>query len=271
MKRTIKKILIKLKFLDTKSTRVSDKITFPGGIVPINETKPEDVFIVGFPKSGNTLMQHIITHLVYGINEEGSRSMVNLIVPDIYANSHYFRFNTICYFKSHERPQPAYKKVIYLLRDGREALLSYYHMMKNMGKDISLEELYEGKINIYGGLWHEHIEAWEKNPYEATILWVKYEDLKNDKYNQLKRICEFLNIKRTPQDLEKVVELTSLEHMKTLENRSDWQLINKSYFIENKKFLRKGSVDSFKKNIPAELIKEFTSQNLSILKKYYSK
>lgn len=145
MKKTLKKILIKLNLWEVQDEKVQTPIRFPGGLTPIHETNPEDVFIVGFPKSGNTLMQHIITHLVYGINEEGSRSMVNLIVPDIYANSHYFRFNTVCYFKSHERPQPNYKRVIYLVRDGREALLSYYHMMKNMGKDISLTDQLPGK------------------------------------------------------------------------------------------------------------------------------
>ena len=42
-----------------------------------------------------------------------------------------------------------YKKVIYIMRDGREALLSYYHMARNMGTPVSLEDLYSGKIKLY--------------------------------------------------------------------------------------------------------------------------
>ena len=234
------------------NTKVSDvqPIIFPGGITPINQTLTDDVFIVGFPKSGNTLMQHIITHIVYGINEEGSRTLINLIAPDIYANPYYFRFNERCFFKSHERPQPNYKKVIYLMRDGREALLSYYHMMKNMDRDISLEDLYTGKIDIFGGQWHEHIEAWEKNPYNAEILWVKYEDLINDKLIQLQNIVQFLGLDRTEEELQTVAKLTSLAHMKSLEKRADWQKMNIDVSFNKGSFVRMGAVDSFKVEVP---------------------
>lgn len=261
MRSIIKKILLKLKILDTKSTKSSEKIIFPGGVLPIKDTRSEDVFIVGFPKSGNTLMQHIITHLVYGINEEGSRSMVNLIVPDIYANSHYFRFNTVCYFKSHERPQPSYKKVIYLLRDGRETLLSYYHMEKNMRVDISLEDLYLGKIAIYGGQWHEHIEAWEKNPYEADIIFIKYEDLISNKMDVLNRLCIFLNLKRTHQELEKVLEYTSFEFMKQLEQKDDWKKMKSDVNFNKGNFVRKGSLNSFKEEVPKDILQKFTTNS----------
>ena len=257
MRKIIKKILITLKLLEPQSAVSSEKITFPGGIVPINETQPEDVFIVGFPKSGNTLMQHIITHMVYGINEEGSRSMVNLIAPDIYANSHYFRFNTVCYFKLHERPQPSYKKVIYLIRDGREALLSYYHMMKNMGKDISLEDLYLGKIDIYGGQWHEHVNEWEKNPYDAEILFVKYEDLISNKMGVLIQLCSFLNISRTDNELNDVVKFTSFEFMKTAEQKEDWQKMKEKVNFDKGNFVRKGAIDSFKKEVSEDLLNMF--------------
>ncbi len=233
------------------------KINLLGGLRPINETLPEDVFIVGFPKSGNTLMQHIISHLNYGLNEEGSRSMVNLIVPDIYANTHYFRFNDICFFKSHERPNPHYKKVIYVMRDGREALLSYHYMMKNMGEDVSLEDLYTGQIPIYGGLWHEHIEAWQKNPYKAEILWIKYEDLILDKKTEITRICEFLNLERSLTEISDVIANTSFNHMKSLEKRNDWKKMNTELSFNKGDFVRKGKINSFTKEVPKNLILKF--------------
>ena len=143
------------------------KYKFPGGVRLITETEPQDVFVVGFPKSGNTLMQHILAHLYYGLNSFSNRTMINLIVPDVYSNSHYFRMDNTCFFKSHERPNSRYRKVIYLIRDGRQALLSYYHMMANLGQSCTLEDLYNGTIKIYGSSWAYHIEAYEKNPYNA--------------------------------------------------------------------------------------------------------
>ncbi|NNE14187.1 MAG: hypothetical protein HKN51_04380 [Saprospiraceae bacterium] len=245
-------------------------IRFPGGIRPISETLAEDIFIVGFPKSGNTLMQHIIAHLVYGINEESSRTMVNLIVPDIYANSHYFRMNDVCYFKSHELPQPQYKKVIYIMRDGREALLSFYHMRKNMGHDISLEELYSGKLKIFNTTWQEHIQQWESNPFEAEILWLKFEDLKLKKEKELKKICKFLNIERSDDEIKKVVDLTSFHHMKKLEARKDWVKMKNSASFKSGFFMRKGKVNSYLDEVSKEIIKEFERSNNQVLKRYYN-
>lgn len=246
-----------------------ENVVFPGGIVPIHSTNENDVFVVGFPKSGNTLMQHIITHLVYGINAQGSRSLVNLIVPDIYSNTHYFRINDRCFFKSHDLPKPEYKNVIYIVRDGREALLSYYYMMENMGKSISLEDLYTGKHKIYDSLWFEHVRDWELNPYNANILWIRYEDLISNKLEELKKIAAYLGIKRTGNELENVLKLTTLEHMRTLENREDWKRMKENKFESKKAFIRKGQLSSYKDEVKTELVETFIEMNKEILEKYY--
>ena len=270
MKHKIKQAILK-KILNNKELKKLKEpdIVFPGGLTPINETQDQDVFIVGFPKSGNTWMQHIITHLVYGVNGEASRSMVNLIVSDIYANSHYFRFNERCFFKSHDLPKPNYKKVVYIMRDGREALLSYFHMKKNMGNPVSMFDLYSGNIKLNNASWSEHIEQWEQNPYGAEILWLKYEDLKADRLKELKRVCAFLNIERSDSDIDQVMDLTSMEHMKTLEKRMDWVKMNKNYFVDNKTFLRKGKTDSYKNEVSKEIINIFEKNNSDLLSKYY--
>lgn len=52
MKSRLRKILIKLKLWDGNAANLQPTVRFPGGIVPIDETNPEDVFIVGFPKIG---------------------------------------------------------------------------------------------------------------------------------------------------------------------------------------------------------------------------
>ena len=261
---------LKNKFFKKKIEQPSILNSFPGGVREIDDTEDNDVFIVGFPKSGNTLIQHIIAHLIYGVNSEVSRSMVNLIVPDIYANKHYFRFNDVCYFKSHNLPDPRYKKVIYIVRDGRSALLSYYHMLKDMGQEVSLEELYKGELKIFGVEWHEHIEEWEQNPYNADILFIKYEDLVKDKIRVLLEICQFINIKRTEEELKEVSKLSSLEFMKKLEQKSDWKKMKKANnFIENRNFVNTGKTVGNLDNVDKKLLIQFNLKALSQLEKYF--
>ncbi len=243
---------------------------FPGGLQPISQTEPQDIFIVGFPKSGNTLMQHILAHLYYGLNSIASRTMINLIVPDVYSNSHYFRFDNTCFFKSHERPNSNYKRVIYLIRDGRQALLSYYYMLENLGQSVNLEELYDGTTKIYGGSWSGHIAAWEANPFDAEILFIKYEDIVLNKKDVLRQLCGFLNIDRSEAELQKVIDLTSIEHMKEMEARDDWKRMKKEKGFYSGSFVRKGSVDSFKNKVSGPLITKFEKLNSEMLLKHYS-
>lgn len=271
MKKKLKKAILKRLLTSEQLKKMkAPNVNFSVGILPINNTMLNDVFIVGFPKSGNTLMQQIIAHLIYGLNEDASRSIVELIAPDIYANSHYFRFNEQCFFKSHNLPEPHYKKVIYMIRDGREALVSYYHMMRNINQEIPLEDLYSCKIKLFNATWQEHVQSWERNPYNADILFVKYEDLKKDKTAQINRICNFLKLSRTTHEIENVVNLSSFEHMKNLEKRQDWSKMKEKLFVEGKNFVRRGSINSYLEEVPSELIKMFEEKNSDSLRKYYS-
>lgn len=250
----------------------TDKLTyptFPGVLEKIETTNETDVFIVGFPKSGNTLMQHILAHLYYGLNQETSRTMVNLIAPDIYNNSHFFRFNKTCFFKSHERPKPNYRRVIYLVRNGKDALLSYYRMKRNMGVHLTFSELLTGEIPIFGGSWQDHILAWNANPYKAEILWLKYEDICSNKTEVLKRICDFLNINRSEAELKRVGQFTSLEFMKEMEQKFDWQSINKSkQFKSGSKFIGDNSQDLDVVNDYEESYQIFLRDNALALKEF---
>lgn len=255
----------------SESCDAQKQLQFPGIVKEIKDTNEEDVFVIGFPKSGNTLMQHIITHLVYGINENCSRTLVNLVVPDVYANSHYFRINDRCFFKSHELPAKKFRKVIYLIRDGREAMLSYHHMLRNTGNDISISALFKEEVLPMGFTWRHHIETWERNEFNADVLWVKYEDLVSDKLNCLKKIAAFLNINKTEAEFKQVVELTSFKHMKSMEARTDWVAMKKESFLSNKSFVRSGKLSSFKKEVDPNLVDEFENKSKKVLAKYYDK
>ncbi|MEZ4874062.1 MAG: sulfotransferase domain-containing protein [Flavobacteriaceae bacterium] len=241
------------------------------GFQKMGDFRAEDVFILGYPKSGNTLLQHVVAHLVFGLRKDASKSLINSCVTEFYNNPWFFRHNPQHFFKSHELPHPNFKKVIYIVRDGREAVRSYYYMLKNMNQKVSLENLYTSGGETFVGTWANHLETWLENPYNAQILWVRYEDLIQDKKQTLKAICQFLALERTEDELESVMEATSLANMKAMEQDFSWQR-SKSHktWKEDAQFVREGNTKGFESDTQMNQawVSAFEGKSKAMLQKF---
>ncbi len=149
------------------------------------EVFADDVFVVSYPKSGNTWVRFLIAHLV----AEGRPvdfSSVQEIVPGIDwlpAN----KLRSLArprILKSHEYFDPRYGKLLYLVRDPRDVVVSYYHhdirrrlIPEGYPMEQYVERFLDGRLDPYGS-WHEHVGSWlgarESDP---GFLLVRYEDL----------------------------------------------------------------------------------------------
>src|SRR5687767_15231360 len=100
------------------------------GLQPIRETSAADVFICGYPRSGNTWFQNLLAGVVHGVDPEFAHdSLIQDLVPDVHYKRFYKRYGPHAYFKSHALPEPSYRRVVYLLRDGRDVMVSYHHFL----------------------------------------------------------------------------------------------------------------------------------------------
>ena len=226
---------------------------------PISDVRESDIFITGYPKSGNTWMQRIISGLVYGVNPKYlPDKLAQELVPDIYSVKFFKRFHSkIQCFKSHELPKEEYKNVIYIVRDGRDSMCSYYAYLKSIGQEHSLKDIVEKGEGIYPCKWFQHVRDWRNNPYNANIIYVKYEDLLKSPKEQLVKICNFLNIERSSLELDTVIEGATFSNLKRLE-------IEEGHYNSNlnikRNFFRKGKIGSYKTEMPAELQKYFINE-----------
>ena len=106
------------------------------GLHHITEVWPEDVVIVRYPKSGSTWFGALVAGVVHGVDIGLSPpSLLMELVPGMHSATYYRRFHTPMYFKSHNLPTPRYRRVIYILRDGRDAMVSYYHHLRALAGD----------------------------------------------------------------------------------------------------------------------------------------
>ena len=227
-------------------------------LFPINEIKEGDIFIVGYPKSGNTWLQNLVTSLLYCPDASYLPDrLCQEVVPDIYAKKYYKRYGEINFFKSHELPDPSYRKVIYLIRDGRDVILSYYHMNKVLGLAYSLEEMIKEGKGLSPCKWHVHIRLWKKNPFKAEMLFVKYEDLLVNPLEELKRICNFANIERSNETLLKVASTNTFIKMREREDKFGFDNTNWKPKSKNERFFRKGKMKGYLEEIDQNLQRFF--------------
>lgn len=135
-------------------------------------------------------------------------------------------------------------KYIYLLRDPRDVVVSFYHHLSNQegasGFNGSfhdfLIEWCEGKI-VFGS-WKHHLKSW-LNCQSSNVLFLKYEDLKLNTKKSITNIAKFLDLSLTDAQIDALIPAISFESMK--ENKLKYQPISVAW-KNGFEFLRKGVI-----------------------------
>jgi hypothetical protein len=236
--------------------RFTDKVRSTLGMVPNSESVDDDVFLVSFPKSGNTWLRTLVAGVVYGIDpERAPYPLIADVIPG-HGNVFYRRYGTPTFFKSHHLPRPEYKRVVYVLRDGRDVMVSYYHHLRAVrGRPIDFMKVAQGHEHLFPDCrWHEHVEAWLANPFGARMMVVRYEDLHRDPVKELRRFCEFVDVRRDEADLQLVAEKASFEKMRAKEARHG---IGIAHWPRDQFSIRRGDVGSYRDEMPGNVLEAF--------------
>lgn len=249
-----------------RALRIDKEIRRAADLTPVTEFAAEDIFIVGYPKSGNTWFRYLVTGVFYGVDPEyAPHTLVNSLIPNMHVKQYYQRFQTPMFFKSHFLPRPDFRRVVYLLRDGRDAMVSYYHHQAKLNRmDIDFLSMVRNGEGLFPCKWHEHVESWLSNPFEAEMIVITYEDLKKDTVHELRRFCEFAGIERDDLLLNSAADKTALEKMRRKEEKEVWN----PQWSRNQHFVRRGQVGSYKDEMPADVLDAFLDEAGDTLQKH---
>ena len=161
------------------------------------------VWLASYPRSGNTFVRTMLkecfelrTHTLYGegdgrafatpeLREAVGFTSTGLANQDLidYARS----VDEPVIVKTHEAPLTG-DKTIHIVRDGRSAIVSYFHFMAEVENfPVPLENIIRGEV--YAGSWSEHFNAWMGRP---DTLMLRYEDLVADPNAGARKISGFL-------------------------------------------------------------------------------
>ena len=235
--------------------RVEERMRAQLHLTPTTEFANQDVFIVGYPKSGHTWFQNLVAGIVYGVDPAiAPDTLIQELVPDLQQKNYYKRFQTPMFFKSHYLPRPEYRRVVYLLRDGRDVMVSFLHHNRALYQnDLDLMQMIT-QAKYLPGKWHEHVERWMANPYAAEMLIIRYETLIENPLAELTRFCAWINVKRSDAELQNVIQKCSFANQQQKEKTSGWD--NREW-PKDKLFIRRGQIGSYKDEMPPDVLQEF--------------
>lgn len=185
----------------------------------------DDSFLVSYPRSGSTWLRFLIGNLICKDCPVTFQN-VEKIIPDIHVNSSRFIANVPRprLIKSHEYYDPRYGKMVYLVRDPRDVALSYYRYYRKIRRfpegypmDKYIASFLTGELQSWGS-WVQNVSSWlAVREGKPGFLLLRYEDLRQDPVGELSRVCDFLQIRCTSDQLIKAIHLSSADRMRGLE------------------------------------------------------
>jgi hypothetical protein len=217
---------------------------------------PNDIFFGSYPRSGSTWLGFTLFEILTG--KEATFEAVHAAFRGIGDHSQAWRLlpGGGRFLSTHERYRRDYRKALYLVRDGRDVLLSEYAYLKALGRfhgELSefVGAFLRGEVNGFGS-WQDQVSSWLNSPIASTsnLLLVRFEDVRQNPEEQFRRIADFLGVKIESNVLHSAIANNSLERMRSKEDRSPQKA------SVNGRFVRSGSMEKWRTELPAEQLRK---------------
>lgn len=181
--------------------------------------RPDDTYLVSFPRSGNTYLRHLVASLV--LERAPAPAELHRVVPDVHRSPSTRRPPGAgpLLAKSHSPAAVVPAKVVYLVRDGRAALLSYHRYLGQRGRPTppGVDAMLAWP-DVWPCPWPAHVSGWlrELRDREGALV-IRYEDLVAQPLEALRRVALLAGIGFTDEALRRAVDDSSRVSMQATE------------------------------------------------------
>lgn len=242
-----------------KFAKLADKLHFEQYKMKFGE-RDDDIYIATYPKSGTTIMQMIL----YQLTTDGKMNFKHIYDVSPWIRNHSFRkkepvkLPSPRLIKTHDKYKDFAKgtkgRFIYVYRNGMDVAVSLYHQQKNYNNpNLKFEDFVIRFIKQKA--WFKHTKSWFRNKNKFPILYIRYEDLLENKQAEIQRIISFCDINPDKKAIDRALKYSSFDYMKKHESKfGDQPAENKKVYDQ---FIRKGKSGEGKKMFNKEQKEEF--------------
>ncbi|MCK6470573.1 MAG: sulfotransferase domain-containing protein [Planctomycetes bacterium] len=165
------------------------------------------IWLASYPRSGNHFFRHAL-HALYGVSSHSiyREKPLRELYGDVKAELNRFQLEEMdrrpepVFVKTHEMPGDDRYPAVYLIRDGRDALVSFAHYsLKEQPKGLATggEANFKktlGNLILYQsafGGWASHVTAWSARPNTAIV---RFDDLVSDTERSVREALRALDL-----------------------------------------------------------------------------
>ena len=197
-------------------------------------TREGDRYIVASPRSGSTWLRTMLTALIHP-DVRVTPPLFNATIPSV-------SLRTVSSIRGLPEPRtimthagwrPEVKRAVYVVRDGRDSLVSRFHYevtRQGLQDRVDFSTFFDGyERGVYGQTWHENVESWfsvGKATLGSRLLVVRFEELKADTPRMLQRIAVHLDIPSGDDQVHRAIEDSSIARMRRLEKQKAGDMAN---------------------------------------------
>lgn len=197
------------------------------------KVRPDDIWLVGFMKSGTTWVHNIAWQLRNNLDFSSSIGYSDYVLEKpIYqpapSNTHYDDLDKMPSPRLIKSHLPLYllpkelwtvrPKIIYTSRNPKDIAVSLFHFANAIrGTNSPREHYFElclNEISLLSPIHAHVLSFWELRNLDH-VLFSKYEDLLADTFGNVKRISEFLGRSSSDQEIKNLVDHVSFKNMKS--------------------------------------------------------
>ena len=182
----------------------------------IDAVRRDDCFLASYPRSGNTWLRFMVASLL-APHEEISFRNVDRFIPDPVRSP--FDIEEMAsprIIKTHWPYFDLFPRCVYVVRDPRDVLISYYHYCCNNGWFAGDLESFSSSVRDDFGGWAEHVRRGLDHAAEHPdcVLLLKYEEILSRPPAELRRLDLFLGLNSSDKEIEAAVKKTSFASLK---------------------------------------------------------
>ncbi|CAK7336396.1 unnamed protein product [Dovyalis caffra] len=245
-----------------------------------------DIIVGSMPKSGTTWLKALAFSVakrhIYGPKESPlltttPHELVRFIETDLYSKDQQPNLEQLppprifgCHSHYANLPESiriSKCKVVYICRNPLDQIVSFFQFAHRFKQDgtpfLSLDECCDNicrGVHSQGPFWDNVLGYWKASLERPDkVLFLKYEDLKEDIVSNLKKLAEFLEIPFTDKEekegvIEEISRLCSFDNLRNLE-------VNKNGVrpsgAPNSAFFRKGEVGDWANYLSPSMAENF--------------